>query len=175
MTTEKTKEEGVTVRSTAADARALVREGDNEIATTDDSQGVALSNEFLAEISAEIQADLKALTIEQVTSPKKELLNKRLTLHDVFLMVFAGFAEPANNDDGTRAVFEVSDENGIVYYVAQSPTGSRLTYVGIWNNVRKAQRKLTLTNVEFHEVGRPKFGNQAVILQPTKDTQQVWE
>lgn len=134
---------------------------------------VNLSAEYLTTLAAEIQVDLKALTVDKFTPPR-ELLDKKLNLHDVFIMQVAGFAEPEKNDEGFRVISEVTDEDGISYSVAQNAIGSRMTMVNLYNNVRKAQQKLVLTNVYFKELGTGKFGNKPIILTLSKETQQVW-
>jgi hypothetical protein len=137
------------------------------------ADALSLPAEFLAELSAEIQADLEMLSIDQLTSATL-LLGRPLALLDAFVMQFS-FKDTREGDDGQRVVLKVADVNGIVYHVVQSPIGSRLTVVNIFNNCRRAQRRLTLTNMIFKEVGVGKFNNKPIILSMTSDTRQLWQ
>lgn len=138
------------------------------VAESEPDNSLALSQQFLAETNAEIMNDLLSLDVANVTSARKELLDKNLHLHDAILMTFEGFK--TDKDDGVRVVYFLSDDDGFDYKVAQSPVGSRLTIYNIFNKTRTIGRKLTLTNVRFIETGKPKFGNMPVILQTTPQT-----
>lgn len=136
------------------------------------SNEMAIPAELLMELTAEIQSDLKSLRINKLTSASK-MLGKSVSVKDAFLMTFDSWV--TDKDDGQRCVFEVVDEaTNEVHFVVQNPSGSRLTVVNIYNNVRKTQRQLTLTDCEFKEVGNGKFGNKAIILLPTEATKYHW-
>lgn len=123
-------------------------------------------------IMAEIQSSLKSLVIDKLTAAST-LLDRPLNVHDAILMTFEGFKKEGK-DNGERVVFEVSDADGVVYNVAQGAIGSRMTVVKIFDNIRKLQKNLTLTNCYFKEVGKPVGGNTPIILFPSNETQYLW-
>lgn len=154
-------------------AVAVVPSSDDSVMVLNDnvSELSLLPPELLAELTAEIQSDLKSLRIDKLTAPTV-LLDQLISVRDAFLMTFSSFA--SDKDDGQRIVFEVTDEIGLTYFVPQSPSGSRLTFVNVFNNIRKMQRRLTLTNCKFQHVGQGKYGNRPIILQPTESTKYLF-
>lgn len=166
-------------------AQAAVAGADTEALTAPASQGVAVAGgandieleggdlatlppEFIAEITAQIQGDLKTLFVDKLTSAKSLMENEtNLLVNDAFLMNFQ-FSDDKFN--GQRVVYEVISDSGLTYYVAQSPIGSRLSWVSLFENVRKIGRKLTIPNCQFREVGTGKFGNRPIILSPSTNS-----
>lgn len=132
---------------------------------TDSGDLALLPPEFLAETMAQIQGDLKTLFVDKLTSAKSLMESEaNLNITDSFIMTFSF---PDDPHGGQRVVYEVVDDNGVVYYVAQNPIGSRLSWVGVFDNVRKIGRKLTIPNCQFKEAGTGKFGNKPIILTPS--------
>lgn len=157
-----------------ASTEALATTDDNAIAEVGANGGMELElpAEFLAGLSAEIEAGLKALSIEELTA-SKTLLNKNLHLVDCYTNTF-NFNDATERFGGLRVVFELADDAGIVYTVAKSPTGSNLKFADIFNAARKAQKKMIIPNVSFQEKGKPKAGNMPVVLCLSQNSQPIF-
>lgn len=159
----KTNDNENKVVAAAAGADAIAVRDNTEIAEVENNgMELELSAEYLAELSSEIEAGLKALTIEKLT-PSRDLIGRNLALVDCFTNVFQ-FDDSTERFGGLRVVFELVDDAGITYTVAKSPVGSNLKFSDIYTAARKAQRAMVIPNVSFQERGKPRAGNMPVIL-----------
>jgi hypothetical protein len=130
---------------------------------------------LLSELNADIDAGIKAASVDQFTSPTS-LIGENLNLVDAFPyeMTVAGETE-------MRVMFVLDRGNGELLYVPQNPNSSRDRFVDIYNKVRQANsvsgenRQLTITNVVFNQLEKGgRSGNKPIMLQFTKDTDKIW-
>jgi hypothetical protein len=167
---DKDNENNKAMAATASVGTGLVKQDEVSIVENDNTAiDLVLPAEFLADLNAEIESGLKALSIDNLTA-SRDLIGKDLTVTDAFLMTFQ-FNDPQERFDGQRVCFEVADEAGIIHYVAKSPQGSNLTYANIFTAARKAGRRMELPRCEFVQLEKGgRAGNRPVILKTTRDT-----
>lgn len=129
---------------------------------------------LLSELNADIDAGIKAASVDQFTSPTS-LIGVNLNLIDAF-----PYEMTVNGESEMRVMF-VLDREGEVIYVPQNPNSSRDRFVDIYNKVRQANsvsgenRQLTITNVVFNQLEKGgRSGNKPIMLQFTKDTDKIW-
>lgn len=173
MTSKNIDDKKAMAATAGADSTAIATKEDMAVANTNrGALELDLPAEFLAGLSAEIESGLKALSIEKLTA-SRELLNKPLALVDAYTNVF-NFNDPTERFEGLRVVFELVDEQGVVYTVAKSPQGSNLRFVDIYNAARKAQRSMVIPYVSFQEKGNKRAGNYPVVLCLSPDSKPVF-
>ena len=138
-------------------------------------------NDLLAELSGEISDTLKALSVTDFKGAKG-FLGKNVALLDAFpfTMTEKDKQNVGQTLDVEKIMYVIADEHGEVHNVMQNLNAGRQRFITLYakikaaNAVARSNRKLTLTNMTFTEVGQPQFGNKPIILGFTKDTQQVW-
>jgi hypothetical protein len=160
----------------------------NEIATVNAG---ALSNSggfenigdaLLNEIAAGIEDTLKQISVTEFKGARG-FVGKTLSLLDAFnfTMTEESQQEKGKMVDISKVMYVVADqESGEVSHVMQNLNASRERFIKLYAQVKLANatartnKQLTLTNVEFREVGQARFGNKPIVLLFTPDTQQVW-
>lgn len=160
----------------------------NELVRSD-SAAVAASAGFenigdalLNEIAAGIDDTLKQISVTEFKGAKG-FIGKRLSLLDAFnfTMTEESKQEKGKMIDVPKVMYVVADQDtGEVSHVMQNLNASRERFIKLYAQVKLANatartnKQLTLTNVEFREVGTARFGNMPVVLMFTQETQQVW-
>lgn len=134
---------------------------------------------FMAELSAEIDAAVKSVAVDKLTSPT-DLLGQRLTLNDCFLSSFDfGKGETEN------VVYAFTNEANELIFSSQSTNVNRMKFVNLFDSVRRRNAALReagqqeqafcVTNVIFEKLERGGVGvNKPIILAFTKDTKTLW-
>lgn len=158
----------------AKDGTAAIAEIPTGAASVAENVALATNNpemepsaEFLREVAAQVQGQLKQFDVAQLTSASA-LVDQDLNVTDAFL-----YPMTIDGETAERLVTEVVTPDGVQHHVAQNLVGSRTTILNIFDNFRRLQRSLTLTNCRFNAVGKPRFGNQFLALMPTDRTEKL--
>lgn len=163
------------------ESTALTVPSSQALAGVDDGFEIGLQNVALVEALGHIDDLLKQASVTEFTGARI-LLNKRVSLLDSFPfeMLEESKETPGTQIRVPKVMLVVSDEAGLIHHVMQNANPSRERYIAVYEAAKAANvaagthKALRLTNMEFREVGSPKFGNKPIILGFTPETQQIW-
>lgn len=141
----------------------------------------AYDNEVLARIQSDIDATLKAIAVTEFKGATP-FLGVNLALLDAFPF---DMTEPSKEKIGEtitvpKIMYTVADDDGVVSNVMQNLNSSRQRFITLYAGIKagnaaaRANKTLTITNVVFREMGKGQFGNKAIILTMTQDSQTLW-
>lgn len=142
----------------------------------------AFSDAEAAAIANNIDSLLKAMSVTEFKGAKG-FLNVPLNLLDAFPFQMQEDSQqyPGQKVTVDKVMLEVADlATGEVHFVMQNANPSRERYISLYAEVQRLNattgnnKRLTLTNVEFMEVGNLNKGNRPIVLQFTPDTQRIW-
>lgn len=170
---------------------------DQAVAEVPSNPMATLSNDdarFLAELEADINADLQALQVGEFTNPT-DILGVNLNLVDCIPFEITDKAT-GDQKNLVMYVFQAPEDFGItlkdgvtekhylkdeLIFVPQSSNSIRDRFIGIYDKVRQQKaiknedRMFALTNVHFEEMQRGgRNGNKPIALQFSPQTEKVW-
>lgn len=143
----------------------------------DDGFGGGTTNQALINALGEFDDLLKQVAVTEFTGARV-FLDRKVTLLDVFRFVMQERDKVDLNKtvDVPKIMFQIADEGGEIHHVMQNAIASRDRFLKLYDQLKAANtaagtsKKLTMTNMQFTEVGKPVAGNRCIVLQPTPDS-----